>query len=195
MNAETKIVCILAGGQSQRMNSDDKATIDVAGIRIIDRVLARLANQADLVLIAGPDDRQTGRPIIPDLPDAPGGPVGALASIMHWLKQNAKDVGGFYTVPVDAPLLPKTLVSRLGKAKQCAIAVDKDGGKHPTFAHWRVEALEDALSQSEARNNQSLHNVAALCSAALIPFDNVHLTNINSPADLEMLYRDHRDRL
>ena len=75
---------VLAGGLARRMGGGDKALIDIDGVTILERVLARLRPQcAGFVLNANGDPRRFasfGLPVIPDdVPDFAGPLAGILA--------------------------------------------------------------------------------------------------------------------
>jgi len=176
----------MAGGQSRRMGGVDKATIVLDGVRLIDRVIARLRPQVDEILIAGAGEYDTGLKALADREDGPrGGPAAALWSSVHWLTERMPGVEGFLTAPVDGPFLPPDLYARLSKAGGCAIACD-EAGDHPTFAYWNADALLKALRSAAAGGSAALHDIAALCDAARVSFgDSSDLLNVNAPEDLK----------
>lgn len=102
---------ILAGGRATRMGGGDKGLRVVAGTRLIDHVIARLAAQcAPLAINANGDPARLaefGLPILPDsLPDHPGPLAGVLAGL-DW----AASLGApaIITAAADTPFFPQTL--------------------------------------------------------------------------------------
>lgn len=180
-----RIVAILAGGRSRRMGGEDKALAVLGGARLIDLVLARLAPQADVAVISGRHDYETGLAVIADEAGGPGGPAAGVFAAARWVMEHEPRAKGFFTAPVDAPFLPPDLVARLGAAHAPAIAAD-DEGVHPTFAHWSVTAVRDARQMLRDERSISLRMLAAACGACEIRWSGKGLfANINTPSDLE----------
>ena len=77
---------VLAGGLARRMGGGDKALIEIGGVAILDRVLARLRPAcAGIVLNANGDPARFARfglPVVPDsVPDFAGPLAGILAGL------------------------------------------------------------------------------------------------------------------
>jgi molybdopterin-guanine dinucleotide biosynthesis protein A len=90
---------ILAGGASARMGTD-KALIDWAGERAIDRVAALAQSAgADVIVIAGAD---LGWPFIND---GGQGPVGGVLAGAAWLAE--RNISRALVLAVDAPIVTK----------------------------------------------------------------------------------------
>lgn len=174
-----RIAAVLAGGRSSRMGGCDKALLEFAGERLIDRVVRRLGRQVDRLIISGRNDYRTGLPAIADAPATPGGPVGGVLTIASYL--DPETVAGFITAPVDAPFLPEDLAERLWSDEECAVAADGERA-HPTFAYWSLRALR------RARLDAVTPSLTRLCEAvgartvrwrSPSPF-----RNVNTPDDL-----------
>ena len=108
---------VLAGGLARRMGGGDKALIDIDGVTILERVLARLRPQcAGFVLNANGDPRRFasfGLPVIPDdVPDF-AGPLAGILAALDWAAANVPAIAWVVSVPGDCPFLPKDLVGRL----------------------------------------------------------------------------------
>ncbi len=144
---------ILAGGKATRMGGGDKALLPLGGVRMIDRVTARLAPQCDgLALNANGDPARfadLGLPVLPDsLPDHPGPLAGVLAGLDH-----AAALGRTHIVSAaaDTPFFPADLVARLFAAAAAANAPialaatpgERGRDRHPTFGLWPVALRED----------------------------------------------------
>ncbi len=175
---------ILAGGQSQRMGGSDKAETVLAGKRLFDHVFSRISPQVDRVLICGPKNYGSGLMAVKDHADGPKGPVAGLYAAHIWMRENAPDCAGFFTVPVDGPFLPHDLVARLGVRGGAAIAAD-DQSDHPTFAYWSLAALNNCWPSLKGASSISLRQIVDLCGARREIWNDPYVfQNINSPHDL-----------
>ena len=132
------VIVLLAGGQSRRMQGQDKALAEIDGQRMIDRVLARLARQAGTLWLSAAHDYATGLAVVRDEARAPAGPVGAIRSIASALRARGGDA--FVTCPVDAPFVPDDLAARLMVEAPLAMA-KADGALQPVFALWSARAV------------------------------------------------------
>ncbi len=179
-----RIAVILAGGKARRLGGADKALTELGGVRLIDRVIARLAPQVDELLIAGAKDYGTGLKTVADLPDGPAGPAAGLWAVARWLAERRADVHGFATAPVDGPFLPSDLYARLAAKGACAVACDAEQD-HPTFAYWRVDRLQEALKSAPAGQGLALRALARRLNARRVIFPQANcLMNINTPDDI-----------
>ncbi len=180
-----RIAVILAGGGGKRMGGADKGALMLGGERMIDRALARLAPQADRILISGSHDYATGLTFLPDRDDGPHGPAAGLFAALKWIEENEPEAAGFLTVPVDGPFAPDDLFARLSSSSRSAVAATK-AGVHPTFAFWRCDALAGALSVEPAGFGWPLKALADGVHAARILFDDEDaFLNVNTPEDLQ----------
>ena len=183
---------ILAGGLSRRMGGGDKALRELAGRRLIDRVIARLAPQVDaLVLNAnGPAGRfGVDIPVVPDsLPNFPGPLAGILAGLDH-ARLHAPWARHILTVSSDCPLLPPDLAARLMAGKDGApAAIAASGGRdHPVIGLWDL-ALAPLLRHLLVEDGERrMRAFTARAGAATVdwpiePYD--PFLNINTPEDL-----------
>jgi molybdopterin-guanine dinucleotide biosynthesis protein A len=182
--AARRIAVILAGGQSMRMGRLDKARIGLDGDRLIDRVIQRLSPQVDEVLIAGPENYETGLFAIEDRRDGPSGPAAGLWSAMHWIAAHEPKAAGFATAPVDGPFAPLDLYQRLASRGSSAVACDAHR-LHPTFAYWRIRDLQAALKGTRGRGGVSLDKIAERCAAERVAFSDPRcFINLNAPEDI-----------
>lgn len=178
------VAVVLAGGRSRRMLGADKALALIAGERMIDRVLRRLAPQAGEVLLSSPHDYSTGFTAIPDLADGPTGPVGAIRAVAQALA--ARGIDGFVTVPVDAPFVPSDLVARLTASGPVAMARTRAAWQ-PVFALWHAPAVLAALQPSRCGEKWSLRRLGEELGAAAVAFgEPAALMNVNTPEDLAL---------
>ena len=106
---------VLAGGLARRMGGGDKALIEIGGVAILDRVLARLRPAcAGIVLNANGDPARFARfglPVVPDsVPDFAGPLAGILAGL-DWAVTHAPEIAWIVSAPGDCPFLPHDLVA------------------------------------------------------------------------------------
>lgn len=178
------VAVVLAGGGSARMSGVDKGRVELGDRRLIDLVIQRLVQQADRVLISGPNSYETGLVAVPDRRDGPLGPAAGIWSVKYWLEEHYPGTIGLVTAPVDGPFVPEDLVLRLTREGQSAIACGADGD-HPTFAYWRMKDLERSFSQLSPGADLSLRTLSAMCNVRREVFaDNAALFNVNTPEDL-----------
>lgn len=176
------VVVLLAGGQSRRMQGQDKAIAAIDGQRMIDRVLARLAPQAGTLWLSAAHDYGTDLPVIRDEANAPAGPVGAIRSVASALVQQGGD--RFVTCPVDAPFAPDDLVARLAAHGLPAMA-ETGGALQPVFALWSARAVLEALPTDRCRERWSLRRLGEQLGMRAVAFpDAKALTNVNTPDEL-----------
>ena len=185
---------VLAGGLARRMGGGDKALIDIGGVTILDRVLARLRPQCTgIVLNANGDPSRFSRfglAVIAD--DVPGfaGPLAGILAGLDWAAKNARDVDWMVSVPGDCPFLPRDLVSRLHQARLesgSALACARSGDwRHPVVALWPVALranLRRALVEEGLRKIEiwtARHGVA-VAKWGVEPID--PFFNVNTPED------------
>lgn len=136
---------VLAGGQASRLGGVDKAGIEVAGRRLIDRVVDALVD-AQQIVVVGPL-RDVIRPVVWTREQPPGGgPVAAVAAGLD--KTVAQDV---IVTAVDLPWLDRDVVGRLMSALvddvDGAIATDEGGRDQPLLAAYHSDALRLALDR------------------------------------------------
>lgn len=186
---------ILAGGRATRMGGGDKGLKEVAGVRLLDRVIARLAPQCGPLAINANGDparlAEFGLPVLPDsLPDHPGPLAGVLAGL-DWAA--GRGAGAIVTVAADTPFFPADLVRRLHLAAgpsglALAASPDETGQlwTHPTFGLWPValrhdlrEALEGGLRKIVLWTGRHSAGIAEFSSRPFDPF-----FNINTPEDI-----------
>ncbi len=185
---------ILAGGLARRMGGGDKASIEVGGRTILDRVLERLAPQCAQIIINANGDASrfsfTGLPVVAD--DVPGfaGPLAGILAGLDWAAANAPDTLYVASVPGDCPFLPRDFIERLDAARKAEgkpIAYAKSGDwRHPVAGLWPVALREDlrhALTREEIRGIEiwgARHGVA-LAEWPDVPAD--PFFNVNTPED------------
>ena len=185
---------VLAGGLARRMGGGDKALIDIGGITILDRVLARLRPQCTSIVLNANGDASRfarfGLPVIAD--DIPNfaGPLAGILAGLDWAAKNARGADWVVSVPGDCPFLPRDLVARLHQARLesgSALACARSGDwRHPVVALWPVTLRADlrrALVEEDLRKIEiwtARHGVA-VAEWTVEPID--PFFNVNTPED------------
>ncbi|MBI3673320.1 MAG: molybdenum cofactor guanylyltransferase [Rhizobiales bacterium] len=187
----TLLAAIIAGGAASRMGGREKLFLEVGGRSILDRILARLAPHADLVVINANGDAarfaDLSLPVVPDRLDSRNTPLVGLHACLAWAKeQGLSDV---VTVASDTPFLPGDLVMRLQQERQFrSAAIACSGGQgHYVTGLWRAELHHDLHSYLVELGERRAAGFAAHVRSVevewpVIPFD--PFCNINTPADL-----------
>ena len=142
---------LLAGGLARRMGGGDKGMRLLGGQTMLARVILRVANQCDgLILNANGDPTRfagTGLPVVAD--DVPGfaGPLAGILAALDWAAAHRPDLEWVVSLPTDSPFLPRDLVARLHRVRAAAmmpLACASSGGQaHPVIGLWPVSLRED----------------------------------------------------
>lgn len=185
---------ILAGGRATRMGGGDKGLRVVAGRRLIDHVIERLAPQVGAMAINANGDAarwaEFGLPVLADsLPDYPGPLAGVLAG-MDWAAENG--FAAVVSVAADTPFFPRDLVLGLsaaaGPSGLCLAASPDETGRiqrQPTFGLWPVALRHDLRAALSGGLRKVViwterHQAGqAVFAGAADPF-----FNVNTPEDL-----------
>lgn len=141
---------VLAGGLGRRLGGVDKASVEIAGIPLIDRVLQRIGSGCRAVIVnANGDAARFARLALPVVPDGLAGAQGPLAGLltaMDWAVEHHPACTHILSVPADAPFLPADLLDCLAGAvgEEAGIAVAASGGRlHPVIALWPIALRND----------------------------------------------------
>ena len=137
---------VLAGGTAARMDGVDKASVELAGVTLLERALAATMTATEVVVVG--HQVPTSRPVTWTLEDpAGGGPAaGLLAGLGRFLV--APDLVA--VLAVDMPGVTAGTVARLAWVVEGddgvdgARLVDEDGRAQPLAAVYRREALAAA---------------------------------------------------
>lgn len=157
---------VLAGGQSRRMGTD-KAQLRLAGERLVDRALRRLAERCDQLIVASGDGRRLDVDV-PQVADE-AGVEGPLAGLIAGLAASpSEDVA---VVAVDAPHLDVDVLDlcrRLrGGAPVSAPVVD--GVPQPLHAVWARAALDELRTAASAGERSPRHLIGQLGGRLITP--------------------------
>lgn len=181
---------ILAGGQSRRMGRD-KASLQLGGQALIERVLAALRPldcPSFIVARQAGDCAQLGLPVCPDL--LPGaGPLGGLCTALHCASTPA-----LLLLACDLPFLTpeflRFLVESLGE-RQAAVPQSPEG-LHPLCAAYATSclpAVERLLDQGERRMHALCRqlDLRVLAPEEWQPFDphGLLFANLNTPEEYQ----------
>ena len=198
---------ILSGGQSRRMNKNDKALLSITDQTLLEIVVKRLHQQTQKVAInTNSNNLQYMQHGLPVLNDHIGGFLGPLAGILTAMRW-ASDTGykKVATVAVDTPLFPENLLKELDKKMEetnsdivfAASISDHKQMKvlHPVFGLWKTYLWEDLTNELEKGVRKvtfwsDRHNASSVCFSdeRIDPF-----FNINTPDDIISLKEYLRD--
>jgi molybdopterin-guanine dinucleotide biosynthesis protein B/molybdopterin-guanine dinucleotide biosynthesis protein len=179
---------ILAGGKSQRMQSD-KATLRLAGETLFSRGVRTLATVCSDILIAG-ERSDLSTPAIPCYADIfPGSSLGGL----HTAIQHAAN-DWVCVLPCDLPFPSPRLLKRLLQYRegQDAIIPRTSHGSEPLIACYHKRILP-IIEQQIAAGNLRLTNLLDRLNVRFLDPDDLPngwrraLSNLNTPADLDRL--------
>jgi molybdopterin-guanine dinucleotide biosynthesis protein A len=176
---------IIAGGRSIRMGGEEKALKTIGGRTILDRVIARLQPQVDVLAINANGDASrfssTGLGVFPDRLGDIATPLAGIHASLAWARDHGHDL--LLTVPADAPFLPRDLVARLE-----APAIAASGGQeHFIIGAWPTHLADDLERAILDDGLLRVRDWAALVGAKPVewparPYD--PFFNVNTPADL-----------
>ena len=193
---------VLAGGLARRMGGGDKARIKIAGITILDRVLATLSGQCvGMVINANGDpDRfaDTGLEVVQDsVPDFAGPLAGILAGL-DWLAKLNNGIEWMVSVPGDCPFLPDDLVQRLHQARRemgagVPLACARSGEwRHPVVGLWPLALRENLRQALEVEGLHKIEVWTARHGVAIADWPDQPVDpffNVNTPDDAERASR------
>jgi molybdopterin-guanine dinucleotide biosynthesis protein A len=192
---ETLCGVVLAGGRSRRMGYDDKALLPFAGLRLLDRAIARAAPQVrELIVSANGDPARFGPlgvPVVPDGASGPGGPLAGIVAALRWVRLHRPGLTGVVSFAVDTPFFPVDLAERLHRERELAgapLAIAASGGRlHPVFGLWPLAAEPGLAAALSEPVTPSLRQIVALRRAAVADFAIVEVDpflNLNTPEDI-----------
>ncbi|MCW8891126.1 MAG: molybdenum cofactor guanylyltransferase [Sedimenticola sp.] len=185
--SESITAVILAGGMARRMGGEDKGLVMLDGKPLIEHVLARIAPQAEAILINANRNAERygayGHPVISDSLHDFQGPLAGFLAAMHSVESDF-----IVTIPCDGPCLPADLIQRLYRAQQSAgaeIAVAHDGHRmQPVYALISTQ-LEASLSTFLASGERKIDKWYGQHNTVTVDFSDAPETflNINTPEE------------
>lgn len=193
---------VLAGGLARRMGGGDKARIKIAGITILDRVLATLSGQCVGMIVNANGDpgrfADTGLEVVQDsIPDFAGPLAGILAGL-DWLAAQSNGIEWMVSVPGDCPFLPDDLVERLHQARRemgagVPLACARSGEwRHPVVGLWPLALRENLRQALEVEGLHKIEVWTARHGVAIADWPDQPVDpffNVNTPEDAERATR------
>ena len=192
---------ILSGGQSRRMDGNDKAFISIKNQTLLEIVIERLRCQTQNIAINTNSNYHSyfeqGLPILPDEIKGFLGPLaGVLTAMTLANNMGYKEVA---TVAVDTPLFPKNLVQELFREMKdsnsdIVFAESASNNKHksvlhPVFGLWKTSLSDDLKMMIENGTRKvtswsERHNVSSVyfTHELIDPF-----FNINTLEDIKLV--------
>ncbi len=184
---------ILAGGQSSRMQGQDKGLLEINGQTLLKRVIDRAQPQVTELLISTNSPsvtyQQQSLPLLADNLDGFLGPLSGVLTAMEWCQLHRPQYEWLASFAVDTPCFPENLCQRLADE----ITPDADiicpvhtNSQHPTFCLWRINQaaeLRQYLLDGNSRMSSWLDNRKTQ-SLILDGNNDDHFFNINTPAQL-----------
>ncbi|MHA7725208.1 molybdenum cofactor guanylyltransferase [Corynebacterium hesseae] len=148
-------VIVLAGGRGQRMGGVDKASVRLAGERLIDRLLRQLPYGAPVAVVS---PYRLGMPQVCESPLF-GGPAAGIAAGHAALVSSSEPTTAIFAVDApDSPRILPVLEQALESSDADAAVATLDGRLQPLCALWRTKALTRALEElGDPRNKPAMH--------------------------------------
>lgn len=135
---------VLTGGSAARLQGVDKASIEVVGVTLLERVLGALTEVPVVVVVGGPV--LTSRPVTNVREDPPDG--GPAAGVLAGVSGFASPPRLVVVLAVDLPLVTPATVRRLVASAEVpggecdgALLVDGNGRRQYLCAVYRTDAL------------------------------------------------------
>ena len=190
---------ILAGGRSSRMGVTRKALLELNGQSLLRRVIDRLADHLDPLLLScesdTPDFDSYGLAIVPDLLPDYRGPLTGLYSALQYLHGEGHN-NGLVLRPCDAPFIPVNLVQILLDADQSepgkVIAASYQGVLQPTFSLWQNHHLPAVREAVVEQGRGGLKHLLSSLPHKIVEWTPVESSvvpspffNVNTPEELE----------
>jgi molybdenum cofactor guanylyltransferase len=180
---------IIAGGKSRRMGGERKLFVSVGGRPIVDRIIAILSLQAEVLALNANDDPSffsaTGLAVIPDLLTGVGTPLAGLHAALRWGQEQGVDC--VLTVPSDTPFLPRDLVQRLASARSDAAISGSRGQSHFLTGLWAIDLLPRLEHALAVKRLFRVKDWAAEANATVITWEESAFDpffNVNTPEEL-----------
>lgn len=181
---------ILTGGTAARMDGIDKASIEVAGVTLLERALAATLQAPEVVVVGR--EVPTSRPVTWTREDPPlGGPAaGILAGIDRFLR--VPDL--VCVLAVDMPKVNSGTVARLtwavegDPAVDGAVLVDAEGRRQTLAAVYRTTSLQSARPpEPEQEHGLPVRRLIGPLRLAEVPVVGDEAFDIDSWTDLRHL--------
>ena len=162
--ADRVAAVVLAGGTSSRLGGADKASIELAGVTLLERALAATMTAVEVVVLG--DQVPTSRPVTWAMEDPRGG--GPAAGLLVGLHRFARPPGLVQVLAVDMPRVTAGTFARLADALAAepeadgALLVDATGRRQPLCGLYRRDALLRAAPDAvEDWHGLAMHRLLA----------------------------------
>jgi molybdopterin-guanine dinucleotide biosynthesis protein A len=175
---------VLAGGAARRMGGTDKPLLDLAGTRMIERIVAALDARRIAVSANGDPARfaPLQLPVLSDGAFAGEGPLAGVLAGLDWAAGLGLDA--LLTVPGDTPFIPSGLLAALAPAPACAAS---NGRVHHLVALWPVVCRALLRQQLSAPGRRDVVHFARRIGMRRVDFPTAKwdpFLNVNTPDDL-----------
>jgi molybdopterin-guanine dinucleotide biosynthesis protein A len=178
---------VLAGGSAVRLQGADKASIEVAGVTLLEHVLGALAGVPEVVVVG--DEVPTSRPVTFLREDPPGG--GPAAGLLAGLAGFARAPRLTVVLAVDLPLVTTATVQRLRDrlagsdgSLDGALLVDGDGRRQYLCAVYRTRSLLAAAPAPEDQHGLAVRRLVGDLRLAEVPAEGGEADDVDSWDDL-----------
>jgi molybdenum cofactor guanylyltransferase len=184
MAPDRSAALILAGGSARRMGGGDKPLLDLAGRRMIERIVAAI-RLPHIAISANGDPARFASLHLPVLSDGAFIDQGPLAGVLAGLDWAASlDAGALLTVPGDTPFIPTNLAAALAPAPACAASNDRP---HYLAALWPIACRADLRLLLSTPGRRDVANFATRIGMRRVDFPAAKwdpFLNVNTPDDL-----------
>ena len=138
---------VLAGGAARRLDGAPKPQLEVAGVRLLDRVVAAVPGAARVVVV-GPRQPVAREVTWTRETPAGSGPVAALAAGLALVDAPVVEAPAVLVLAADLPWIAGAVAPLLAAlpADGAAVLVDADGRRNHLAAAWRTASLRAALA-------------------------------------------------
>lgn len=195
MSLPALLGAVLAGGESRRFGRD-KATEVVAGVPLVSRAAATLADVfPHVVVVSSRAHHDAGWPRVPDLRPGLGPLAGVEAALEH-----AASLGlvGAFVLACDLPLVDADTIRSIARAlgPAAAAAPERDGTPpiEPLCAAYRVSCLP-AVREALDRGRLAAHGPFAAVDGVTVRLASEQFLNVNRPDDLDRAEQALADRI
>jgi molybdopterin-guanine dinucleotide biosynthesis protein A len=161
---------VLAGGAARRLGGEDKPSLRIGGVTLLDRVLTACADAGARTLVVVGPERPTQRPVRWVREDPPGGgPVAAIAAGLQAVTADQVLVAAADLPFLDAGTVDRLRAGAVTPGVAVAMLVDGDGRDQPLVAVYRTAPLRRQLATLGDPNGAPLRRVVAALATHRLP--------------------------
>lgn len=199
-NTSQAVGVVLAGGQSRRMNGQEKSFIKLGQKTLLEHVMHKLQAQLPTLIISanGNPNRfsKFKLPVVEDIVEGHAGPLAGILSAMRWTQLNMPNTTKIITIATDTPFFPNTYASEILKehtkkhSSETQITFAHSNNRHhPVFGVWDIDLAHDLESFLVNEGNRKVMLFAKRYALREQNFDNElgidPFFNINTVEDLK----------